>query len=292
MMSRPYDLAIAYRIYPFVSKNPPLYPNDKLALAAMCLHSFKASLGALRVKIWVILDTCPPEYKTLFSTCFDSEDITLIQLERAGNAATFYRQLQVLINQSTADLVYLAEDDYYYLPGQLETMVHFLKERKDVDFITPYDHPDYYILGLHADKKKAVVWKDKQWRRACTTCLTFLTTQSNLKEAHSMFMTYLQRNYDTSIWMSLTKEAALRPSTMYRALVNDHLWKAVVKTWRFGLRQILLGRRWKLWYPVPSIATHMDSSGMAPGIDWESYWRETLKQIEDSPQQATGPPLA
>ena len=42
-----YDLAVAYRIYPGVSKVPPVFSQDKLKLAEFCLKSFKDSLGDL-----------------------------------------------------------------------------------------------------------------------------------------------------------------------------------------------------------------------------------------------------
>ena len=59
-----HDLAVAYRIYPSVSR-PALglpFSDDKYRLSEICLHSFKESLGSLRVKVWAILDGCPPEY--------------------------------------------------------------------------------------------------------------------------------------------------------------------------------------------------------------------------------------
>jgi len=40
-----HDLAVAYRIYPKVSSHPPpVFADDKLKLAQLCLNSFKASL--------------------------------------------------------------------------------------------------------------------------------------------------------------------------------------------------------------------------------------------------------
>ena len=48
-----HDLAVAYRIYPIVSR-PALglpFSEDKYRLSEVCLRSFKESLGPLRVKI-------------------------------------------------------------------------------------------------------------------------------------------------------------------------------------------------------------------------------------------------
>lgn len=59
MTSQTYDLAVAYRIYPQVSKVPPVFSQDKYKLSEFCLKSFKNSLGDLRAKIIVLLDGCP-----------------------------------------------------------------------------------------------------------------------------------------------------------------------------------------------------------------------------------------
>lgn len=33
--------------------------------------------------------------------------------------------------------------------------------------------------------------------------------------------------------------------------------------------QMLTGRAFKLWAPMPGIATHMTSTDLAPGVDWD-----------------------
>ena len=62
VMKPQYDLAIAYRVYPVVSKPAQSLPlgEDKYLLSEVCFRSFKESLGTLRAKIWVLLDSCPP----------------------------------------------------------------------------------------------------------------------------------------------------------------------------------------------------------------------------------------
>src|ERR1700683_3904958 len=81
------DLAIAYRIYPGISKSPAFFPTDKFKLSEMCLWSFKKALGGLRVKIWALLDGCPPEYETLFRETFQSDDLEILWLDKIGNLA-------------------------------------------------------------------------------------------------------------------------------------------------------------------------------------------------------------
>jgi hypothetical protein len=66
------DLAAAYRIYPGASKAPAFFETDKFKLSGMCLQSFKRALGGLRVKVWALLDGCPPEYEALFRETLQS----------------------------------------------------------------------------------------------------------------------------------------------------------------------------------------------------------------------------
>jgi hypothetical protein len=39
--------------------------------------------------------------------------------------------------------VYFAEDDYFYRDC-VDEMIELIRNRRNVDFVTPYDHPDYY----------------------------------------------------------------------------------------------------------------------------------------------------
>ena len=79
----PYDLAIAYRIYPKMATPAQGLPfsDDKLKLSEVCLQSFKKSLGNLRVKLWVLLDGCPNEYADLFKKYFGDDELVLVSLE-------------------------------------------------------------------------------------------------------------------------------------------------------------------------------------------------------------------
>ena len=94
----PYDLVIAYRIYPGIAKVPPVYSHDKYKLSKLCLESLRQSLVGLRVKVYAILDNCPPDYEALFLSSFASEDLELIILskEEGGNKATFRKQIEIL----------------------------------------------------------------------------------------------------------------------------------------------------------------------------------------------------
>jgi hypothetical protein len=266
-----YDLAVAYRIYPGVSR-PALglpFSNNKYRLSEACLHSFRESLGSLRVKVWAILDGCPPEYRDLFRNYFADGDLVLVVCDALGNQATFARQVDILLAQNDAPLVYFAEDDYFYLPSKFCLMMDFLKAHKDVDFISPFDHLDCYTTELHNTPKWIRPYGDRHWRSAASTCLTFLTRKEVLARCESIFRSYEQGNFDCALWLSLTKQRVLNPLALARYFVRgEFYWRVLVKAWLHCPWQILFGDRFKLWVPIPAIATHLDRKALSPTVDW------------------------
>jgi hypothetical protein len=266
-----YDLAVAYRVYPRVSKSAQSLPfgDDKALLAETCLKSFRDSLGSLRVKLWAILDGCPQEYEEFFRKHIDPDDLVIIKLDGVGNGATFDKQLDILLQQNDANVVYFAEDDYLYLPNQFHLMIQFLTTQSDADFVSPYDHLDCYTLALHRGPKWLRVYGSCHWRTAASTCLTFLTRKKTLGNYEHVFRTYARGNYDCALWLSVTKHRVFNPVAMIRYFAQGlFYWKILVKAWLYGWRQILFGRKVRLWVPVPGIATHLDSNSLSPGVDW------------------------
>jgi hypothetical protein len=276
-----YDLAVAYRIYPEVSMPAQSLPygDDKLKQAEICLRSFRNALGPLRAKIWVILDGCPGEYRMLFEQLFPAQDLVFLNLNKAGNKATYAKQIEVLLAQDDAEYVYFAEDDYFYLPGQFSLMLKFLSERQGVDFVTPYDHPDCYSLDLHRGPKWVTVFEGHHWRTAASTCLTFLTRKRTLARYEKVFKTYLRRNDDCAIWLSLTKWRVFNPFKVLRYYAQGEIYrKCLLKAWFFCWQQILFGDSAKLWVPVPGIATHLSAGLLSPCGDWLTL----MQQMENS----------
>ncbi len=274
-----YDLAVAYRIYPRVSR-PAIglgFGEDKYCLAETCLKSFKASLGSLRVKLWAILDGCPPEYEALFHKYFDDCQLVVIKLESVGNQQTFAAQIELLLEQSDADLVYFAEDDYFYLARQFSSMIEFLRTDPEVHFVSPFDHLDCYRLALHRTPKWIKTYAGRHWRTASSTCLTFLTRKETLAEYRTVFETYVQGNFDSSLWLSITKQRVCNPWFLTRSPTDAWLErKIIVKAWLYCWHQILFGEKLNLWVPIPAIATHLDSHSLSPGIDWRGLMAEDL----------------
>lgn len=265
-----FDLAVAYRIYPGVSRIPAVFSDDKFALSEICLKSFKLALGGLRAKVWVLLDGCPPKYEELFRSTLDNCDLEILALPGIGNLETFSLQIDTLTQQTAATYVYFAEDDYFYLPQALERMVAFIENNNDVDFVTPYDHPDSYDTSSRLERHYLRPFSDRYWRTASSTCLTFLTRRETLIRTQPTFRTYSRGNMDCSLWLTLTQKFGLaNPYVHFSDSFHLKLW---AKAWIWGFKQIVFGETYRLWTPIPSLATHMESSRLAPIIDWRSLF--------------------
>ncbi len=282
-----YDLAVAYRIYPKVSK-PSLglpFEDDKLHQAELCVRSFARAVASLKVKIWAVMDSCPPEYEAMFRRYFAPEDLVLVPLTKAGNFGTFSRQMDILLSQTDAEAVYFAEDDYLYLPSDFSLMLRFLEQGKDVHFVSALDHPDDYCLDFHRGPKWVQIFEGTHWRSAASTCLTFLTTKKTLQRYTRIFRSYERDNYDTSLWMSVTKHRLFHifSPVIYNAEDKFFNLRALMKAWIYGFRQNLFGARARLWVPMPSLALHLDRHHPAPGFDMTAWMLEEDRRSPGSP---------
>jgi hypothetical protein len=275
-----YDLAVAYRICPRISKAARGLPfsDDKYQLSEVCLRSFVESLGSLRVKLWALLDGCPPEYEALFRKYLAPKNLVILRLEGIGNRPSFDRQIDILLTQENADLVYFAEDDYFYLPNQFPEMLRFLTDENDVDFVSPYDHLDCYTLAMHQTPEWIKICESHHWRTAASTCLTFLTRKQTLAKYETVFRSYLKGNDDCSLWLSLTKHQVFDPLAFGHYVVRRlYGWNMLGKAWLHGWRQILFGRKLKLWVPIPGIATHLNRNSLSPNVDWLDRMRQRVE---------------
>jgi hypothetical protein len=271
-LKKPYDLAVAYRICPFVSRaKPPVFADSKLQLSALCLRSFKEGLGNLKVKLWVLLDNCPPEYEALFTALWPAEDLVLLRFPGLGNMATLMKQIDILMTQEDADFVYMGEDDYVYLPGCFPRMLDLLKHHPDVDFCTAYDHPDYYNFAFHLHKTRIKVEGGQVWKTQNGTTGTVLARTPIIRETGAVLKSIARKtNTDAGIWLSLTKEHVFNPVTLLtQPFISKFRGWSLVCAWLYNWRQLLFGRRYTVWVSVPALATHMVGSLLAPHVDWE-----------------------
>lgn len=265
-----YDLAVAYRIYPGISKTPAIYPQDKLALSEAAFASFVRGCGKLKVKIYVLLDKCPAEYKQIFTKYVSTENLVFYGYPGVGNGATFGEQTRILLGQNDAEHIFFCEDDYFFLDNSMEKMLECQKIMKEPHFLTPYDHLDYYVRGLQDYSSEIQVVGNLHWRTAATTCMTFLTTKEILRESLDVFLTYTRKNYDASLWSALTKKIVTSPHSFLADAHKNEVSRIYVKAWLYCWRQILFGKKYKLWSPMPSLATHLEKVSLSPGIDWNA----------------------
>jgi hypothetical protein len=283
------DLAIAYRVYPRVSPTPALYPDNKFKLVEACLGSFKRALGSLRIKMWVLLDGCPPFYEELFRANFREEEIEVIHLDSVGNEATFAMQVDLLSSQTVADLVYFAEDDYFYLPGAMVELVEFARKGGAVDFITPYDHPDRYENSTRTQRSLVSNFGGRHWRTTSSTCLTFLAVRTALVMNRSLFKAFRCGDDDCAIWQAVTEGSSLFNFRVHAATsLRIKIW---IKTWLYGYKRIMFRRPCQLWSPLPSVATHMALPLLAPAVDWYSEF-DRFSHREGTASGLNSSPLA
>lgn len=275
------DIAIAYRIYPGVSKVPPIFSDDKYKLSELCLYSFKQALSNLNIKLFALLDNCPDYYVDLFKKYFSEDELEIIRYEGIGNAGTFKEQIRILEEQNYSEYIYFAEDDYFYLNNAIEKILKVIKSQREVDFISTYYHSDYDIMKVHKEFNSEIKnFDDIKFKSVCSTTLTFLTTKTKLMKTKKVFLTYLKKNTDAGIWLSLTGHKVKNPINLIKYVLTDYMWfKILFKAWMFTKKQIIIGKKMRLYVPEISLSTHMDSICLSPHIDWEKIFDETKEKV-------------
>lgn len=273
-MKNKYDLAIAYRIYPKVSKVPAFHSDNKYELSRVCLESFYNAVKKVNAYIYIILDGCPAEYKALFEKTLLGIDFEFIEKDSVGNAQTFSLQMDILLGQNKSDIIYFAEDDYFYLENAFTEMLKGIKDNR-VDFLSPYDHPDTYNTELHNYKKNYLKIEGYNWGIMSSTTMTFMTTKSTLKETRHIFDTYTIRNYDASLWLSMTKLNAFNLKLFIKFMfTNKSFFKIYLKLIYFTFFQTLFGKKRMLVQAVPALATHIEIDFLSNNIDWNKEFKK------------------
>ena len=281
-----YDLAVAYRIYPKVSTGrfpPPVFSDDKLKLAEFCLQSYKNSLGQLHVKMWVILNACPPEYEAMVKRVWGEEHLVVLHYPGVGPGTTVREQLRILTEQTDAEIVHFGEDDYFYLPDQMPLAVEFFRQTPEADFIAPYEGGELFKSDLNKMQFKQKHFCGKVWHSCIAATHTFMARRSSLLESQSMIhRLYVARKGgtipDLGMWMALTKKRIFNPFKFLQwTLTHRWFWAgSIFLSWYYCWRQILFGRRYTLWLPQTCIANHMGVGLEAGGIDWQKEFQRQL----------------
>jgi hypothetical protein len=278
-----WDLAVCYRVYPRLSGAPVMDFKDKLSLASTAVRSFQQALHGTRARIWALLDDCPPAYHKLFQEVFPADELEIVPLPRAGNGGSFAKQLEILSSQHCADYVYFAEDDYLYIPGAVTEMLAFLKQHPDADFVTGYDHLDYYRAGVHRHSREVLNHRGRTWRTVASTCLTFMCSRKTLKDSRGLLQSFCRGNSDLGLWLALTKTGMRNPLALGRAAIDGRfVIGSYGLAWWHGWRHQLFGRPARLWAPRPSLCTHMEKRTVAPGVNWEQATRSDPNQLRNN----------
>lgn len=275
-----YDVAVCWRIYPGVSKDPIFYKEDKFKLAQLSFRSFLKSAEGLKIKYFILLDGCPPLFENIFTENIPPGDLEIIHTDNIGNRGTFQKQLEILLSQPDAPLVFFAEDDYLYRPMVFKDMIQFCRNNKLANFITPYDHLDYFDHPIHAGPWHEINGHKIVWRSVVSTCLTFLTSKDILVRSLPVFSTYRLGNTDCSIWVTLTRRYSIL--SMVRFFFNNkECFLILKKAFKYSFRYFFAGKKFHLWSPVPSIATHLERDHIAPGVDWTKIKENILVKEPD-----------
>jgi hypothetical protein len=280
-----YDVAMVLRVYPKPSSaKPAVYAEDKLKLVEFCFKSFVESAAGVRVKLWLILNSCPPEYEAMFRKYWPAEHLVVLYYSGVPPGTTLHEQSRILIEQKDAPIVYFSEDDYFFLPGQFKLAVDFLRQHDDVDFISLYEHPDLHNTDLHRIRRETRQFSGKNWITALSTTHSFMAWHEILSRNAWLFLTFNNyTNPDLGMWMALTKLRVFNAFKLLQWLPRNKFWSgSILYAWYYFWRQILFGRRYKLWVASPAIATHMVATMEAPGVDWRKEFRQRMP-AENSP---------
>jgi hypothetical protein len=117
-----------YIIYRISAKNngkSPIFKQDKYRLTKFCLDSLIKTFAPFHAKYFFLLDSCPENYQKLIEG-YKLIDKEIIKLSHAGNLGSYFAQLDLACQLPEPSYVYLAEDDYYYLPDAGEKLLEAL----------------------------------------------------------------------------------------------------------------------------------------------------------------------
>jgi hypothetical protein len=287
-----YDFAIAYRVYPKMGRDGlPVFGGNKFLLTRVAFRSFVRSLRKFKVKLWILLDSCPPEYEAFFRATWPGEDLQVISFQNKGNGGTFQEQMSILTGQTDVEICYVAEDDYFFLPDCFESIHNLFRTHPEVEYVTPYDHLEYYV-SAHQEASHEVLADPRLpvWRTVPSTTCSFFARRSVMRDNLHAFRSYGKPflfNYGTdgTMWLAITKHRMFNPWRFICWLKTARYvaWSWFT-AWTLCGRDILGRPRRKLWAPIPSLALHLVRSYPPPGIDWDSL---LLKAVEESRSDPT-----
>ena len=287
-----YDFAVAYRVYPRIGRAAvPIFHEDKFLLARVAFRSFVRSIQGFKTKLWILLDTCPPAYEEFFRANWPGDPPEFIHYQSRGNGGTFQDQISLLTAQNEAALCGVAEDDYFFLPECFQRLHELFHAHPEVDFATPYDHPEYYTAA-HQEMSHEVLADPRLpiWRTVASTTCSFMARPQALRDCVRPFRSYekpflFNRGTDCSMWLAITRHRMFNPLRCAQWLKSaKYVSWSWLAAWGLCGKDILTQPKRNLWAPIPSLAMHLVSTYPPPGIDWNGLLQKAVdEEIASSP---------
>jgi hypothetical protein len=137
------------------------------------------------------------------------------------------------LNIGDDDVLFLAENDYMYLPNWPEAVLELYGTYLGLDYVSLYDHPDKYNYRVYPSLTCNIyITKNYHWRTTPSTTGSLIFKKRILEEDFDLFMS--------------------NPSD-------------------FGRFEILRETKQRsVLSPIPSLSTHCEVEYLAPIIKWEN----------------------
>lgn len=286
-------LLVVHRVCPALAKSAVGFAS-KLEMVRVTAASLVASLSRLQapVRLVVVFDGCEDAYVRLFETACATMGDGRIELfvERAdaiGNAATWDLQVEMAMQCGRdADYVFFSEDDYLFREDAFVAMIDFLEHGLG-DFVSPLDHPDWYLSDGRRERANIVVSRYGHWRTIESSCMTFMMRRSLLPEILRQCAIYKYNCSDGAFWQVLTQWRTRKPWTWIKAgwglfrWAIDHRFATRYLTFvhilrRLGVR-VFFFPRYTLWSPIPTLAVHL--SDLSLPLHSEAFFEQGVDGI-------------
>jgi hypothetical protein len=282
---------------------PPYY--DK----TLCLLSFIRAVRHCREPVEVIFlndGHIPDERLRLMSAAGE-----VMALPGVGNFASKRAALSLIDwrRWEDSDLLYVAEDDYLYLPEALDFLVAAAKEIPQASYFTLYDYPRDDNLGNQTydrGQTRVFLGGGRHWRSVESTPDTFGARIEAMRadawlhwlgtRSPQTGSPFIRRDKQLpapspahAIWNATQ---GLGPYQIVHAIMHRMGFMAgipkdpVIRRVRLGgaLRRLLSPRTvYRLLIaPLPSLATHLELPDVAPLVDWAAVAAQTSQWAKEN----------
>ena len=232
-------MKIIYRISDGgIPKNKPSYVTKR-----GCFEHFLSVFKGY--DIYVIADNVSEETYQYLLTHLFPENIIRTSL---SNSASFMYSVDLAIRLFPDDStkVYLAEDDYLYLPIAPKVIEEGLEL---ADYSSGYDHPDKYInhsqggpnpfIENGGELSHVMRTESRHWKYTNSCCMTFATTIRILKQDREVYERFCRERVPADFQMFF---------------------------------ELLQHRNRKIVSCLPAVSTHGETKWLAPFIDWAKVY--------------------